>query len=138
MVGIHAAVATPRGYRPDASIWKPAARVAAARGAALRWERDPRRAVRGADVIYTDVWVSMGKEQERGTRLKPFQPYQLNRTLVAGAAPGYRVMHCLPAHRGEEITDEVMESPHSLIFEQAENRLHLQKALLLMLLGREK
>ena len=133
--GVHAAVATPSRYRPDPAIWKAAARRAAAHGGSLRWEADPRRAVRGADVAYTDVWVSMGQEPERARRLRTFKPYQLNRALLREARPGCRVMHCLPAHRGEEITDEVMESPRSLIFEQAENRLHVQKALLMMLLG---
>ena len=101
----------------------------------MQLETDPRSAVRGANVVYTDVWVSMGQEQERAARLRTFRAYQLNRTLLKLAAPGCRVMHCLPAHRGEEITGEVMESRQSLIFEQAENRLHAQKALLMFLLN---
>ena len=136
MLGVNVTVATPNGYRPDALIWKAATRSAKAHGASLRWEADPRSAVRGADVVYTDVWVSMGKEQERRKRVKAFRAYQLNRSLLKSAAPGCRIMHCLPAHRGEEITDEVMENPRSLVFEQAENRLHVQKALLHMLLGK--
>ena len=136
MTGVNAAVSTPSGYRPDAAIWAAAMRRAKARGAVLRWEPNPQRAVQGADVIYTDVWVSMGKEQERRKRLKTFRPYQLNRGLLRRAKPTCRIMHCLPAHRGEEITDDVLESPYSLIVEQAENRLHVQKALLLMLLAK--
>jgi ornithine carbamoyltransferase len=135
MLGVHVAVATPSGYRPDAAIWNAAARQARAHGASLTWTASPRDAVRGADAIYTDVWVSMGQERERAKRLKAFRPYQVNRALVRAAKPGCRILHCLPAHRGEEITDDVMESPHSLIIDQAENRLHVQKALLLMLLG---
>jgi len=136
MTGVNAVVSTPSGYRPDAAIWTAAMRRAKARGAVLRWEPNPQRAVQGADVIYTDVWVSMGKEQERRKRLKTFRPYQLNRDLLRRAKPACRIMHCLPAHRGEEITDDVLESSRSLIVEQAENRLHVQKALLLMLLAK--
>ena len=134
MLGVHAVVATPPRYRPDRAVWEGALRLAKRHGASLRWERDPRVAVRGADLVYTDVWVSMGKEAERRQRLKTFRRYQLNDALLRQAKPGCRVMHCLPAHRGEEITDEVMESGRSLVFEQAENRLHVHKALLLMLL----
>ena len=90
--------------------------------------------MRGADVVYTDVWVSMGQERERAQRVKRFQAYQVSEALLRQATPGCKVMHCLPAHRGEEITDEVMEGPRSRIFEQAENRLHVQKALLNFLL----
>jgi ornithine carbamoyltransferase len=136
MLGVNVAVATPSGYRPAAAIWQEAARRAKAHGASLRWDSAPKSAVRGADVVYTDVWVSMGKEQERRERLKTFRSYQLNRALLKNAKPECRIMHCLPAHRGEEIVDEVMDSSHSLIFEQAENRLYVHKALLLMLLGR--
>ena len=135
MLGANVAVSTPNGYRPDPSVWKRAAREARANGAALSWDRDPTRTVRGADIVYTDVWVSMGQEAERAKRLNAFRPYQVNPALLKRAKAGCRVMHCLPAHRGEEITDEVMESKHSLIFEQAENRLHAQKALLLMLMS---
>ena len=138
MTGVSAVVSTPSGYRPDAAIWTAAMRRAKARGAVLRWEPNPQRAVQGADVIYTDVWVSMGKEQERRKRLKTFQPYQLNRGLLRRAKPTCRIMHCLPAHRGEEITDDVLESSRSLIVEQAENRLHVQKALLRMLMTKGK
>jgi ornithine carbamoyltransferase len=137
LLGVHVAVATPRRYRPDGGVWREAARAAAARGATLRWEEDPRRAVRGAEVVYTDVWVSMGQEPERAARLAAFRRYQVNRELLAQAAPGCRIMHCLPAHRGEEITGQLMESPRSLILEQAENRLHVQKALLMLVFNRK-
>ena len=137
MTGLNVSVSTPPAYRPDGTIWAAAARRAKAHGASLRWTRDPSEAVRGADVVYTDVWVSMGQETERAKRLRTLRPYQLNGTLLRRAKPGCRIMHCLPAHRGEEITDDVMEHPRSLIFDQAENRLHVQKALLIMLLGRK-
>ncbi len=130
MAGVHVAAATPGSYRPDKRLWSRAAAEAKRQGASLRWEEDPRKAVAGADVVYTDVWVSMGDEGERGERLKRFTAYQLNRGLLKLAKPSCRVMHCLPAHRGEEITDDVMESKASLVFDQAENRLHAQKALL--------
>ena len=136
MMGVQVVAATPARYRPDPTIWAAAARSAAGHGVALRWEPDPARAVRGADVIYTDVWVSMGQERERAQRLKAFRGFQVNRSLVKAAKPGCRIMHCLPAHRGEEITEDVMESPRSLIIEQAENRLHVQKALLMFLLAK--
>jgi ornithine carbamoyltransferase len=95
-----------------------------------RWEPDPVKAVEGADYIYTDVWVSMGCEDEAKHRLKVFQPYQVNRALLDAASPDVCVLHCLPAHRGEEITDEVVDSHCSVVFDQAENRLHVQKAIL--------
>ncbi len=137
MLGVKVSVATPKGYAPHAAAWKAAARQAKQHGVSLTAGIDPRAAVRGADVIYTDVWVSMGQEQERAKRLRAFKAYQVNGKLLALAKPGCRVMHCLPAHRGEEITDEVMESRRSLIFDQAENRLHAQKALLAFLLREE-
>ncbi len=138
MLGIHVSAATPKAYRPDAALWKAAVRVASSHGATMRWSEQPREAVRGAQVVYTDVWVSMGKEREATGRRKILRPYQVNGALLKTAAPGYRVLHCLPAHRGEEITDAVMESRHSVVIDQAENRLHVQKALLVMLLGRKK
>jgi ornithine carbamoyltransferase len=100
--------------------------------------RDPAAAARGADVLYTDVWTSMGQEKEKKRRLRAFKKHQINGTLLDKAAPGAVVMHCLPAHRGEEITAEVIDGPQSLILDQAENRLHLQKALLVKYLGRKK
>jgi ornithine carbamoyltransferase len=136
MTGVAVRAATPAAYRPDRAIWASAKRLAERHGTSLRWTSDPREAVREADVVYTDVWVSMGKETERATRSRAFRPYQLNEALLRRAKPGCRIMHCLPAHRGEEITETVMESPRSLIFEQAENRLHVQKALLTFLMGK--
>ena len=137
MLGISVVAATPSRYRPKASIWNAAAKRGKAHGASMGWTPDPREAVQGADVVYTDVWVSMGKEGEASQRRRLFRPYQLNQTLLKNAKPRCQIMHCLPAHRGEEITEELMESPRSLIFDQAENRLHVQKALLIMLLGRK-
>jgi ornithine carbamoyltransferase len=96
---------------------------------------DPGAAARGADVLYTDVWTSMGQEEDHAQRLRDFQGFQLDRGMVQQAGPDVLVMHCLPAHRGEEITDEVMDGPHSIVFDQAENRLHMQKAILVTLLG---
>ena len=133
MLGIHLAVATPARYRPDAAIWRDALRRAKASGARLTWGSDPRSAVRGAQIVYTDVWVSMGQEAERTERLAAFRGYQLNDALLRQASPGCRLMHCLPAHRGEEVTDELMESDRSLVFQQAENRLHAHKAILELL-----
>jgi ornithine carbamoyltransferase len=92
--------------------------------------------VKSADIIYTDVWVSMGQEKEKEERLKIFRPYQINGNLLKQAKPGVRIMHCLPAHRGDEITDEVMNSPASIVFDQAENRLHLQKTLMQLLMAK--
>lgn len=133
MVGVNVAAATPPGYRPNARLWAAAAAVARRHGAALRLETDPRRAVRGADIVYTDVWVSMGQEAQRARRLRRFRGYQVSDALLRHAAPGCKVMHCLPAHRGEEIAAAVMEGSRSRIFEQAQNRLHAQIALLALL-----
>jgi ornithine carbamoyltransferase len=134
MLGISVSVASPQGYRlPDAVVHEAAA--AARDGATIRRFTDPRAAVREADAVYTDVWASMGEEAEADQRKRIFAPYQVNTDLMAAAAPDAFFMHCLPAHRGEEVTDEVIESPGSVVFDQAENRLHTQKALLAILLG---
>ena len=98
--------------------------------------RDPREAVRDVDVIYTDVWASMGQESEAEKRKKIFKDYQVNESLVAAAKADVKVMHCLPAHRGDEITDGVMDGPHSIVFDEAENRLHIQKAIMVRLMGK--
>jgi ornithine carbamoyltransferase len=135
MLGARVRVASPHGYElPDRVIAQ--ARGIAADGGAVERCVDPRDAVRGADAVYTDVWASMGEEREAEDRKVIFAPYQVNRALMALAAPDANFMHCLPAHRGEEVTAEVIESPASVVFDQAENRLHTQKALLQMLLGR--
>jgi ornithine carbamoyltransferase len=134
-VGLHVCVATPPGFEPNARIAATASTEAAERGVEVRIVNDPRAAVRGADFIYTDAWYSMGQEDEREARLPIFRPFQVNRELLAQAGPGALVMHCLPAHRGEEITDDVLDGPASIALDQAENRLHAQKALLVRLLG---
>jgi ornithine carbamoyltransferase len=129
-LGMHVAVATPKGYAPDATV------VAKAREFGdVTITHDPTVAVRGAGAVYTDVWTSMGQESEAARRQRAFAPYQVNGALLAQANPDAIFMHCLPAKRGQEVTDEVMESPQSAAFDQAENRLHVQKALLVMLLS---
>lgn len=134
-VGMNFAIATPPGYELPQAVVEKAQAIARRTGARILTAHDPTEAVRGADVIYTDVWTSMGQEKEREERLKVFPPYQVNAALVALAKPDVIVEHCLPAHRGEEITDEVADGPHSVLFDQAENRMHAQKAILAILLG---
>jgi ornithine carbamoyltransferase len=134
--GVHIHVASPDGYAvPHRAVQQ--ATSAARFGARLRLFTDPADAVVGADAIYTDTWTSMGQEAEAVLRREVFAPYQVSDALMSLAKPGALFMHCLPAHRGEEVTEEVIESPASVVFDQAENRLHCQKALLVMLLGRE-
>jgi ornithine carbamoyltransferase len=128
-------VATPPGYEPDPQIVAAARRIAASTGATVELLHDPVAAVRGADAIYTDVWASMGKENEARERAAVFAPYQVNEALFAQAPAHALFLHCLPAHRGEEVADAVIDSPRSVVFDQAENRLHVQKAILLLLLG---
>ncbi len=122
----------PEGYDPDPEILSSAKKAGLSE---IEIVRDPREAVKDADVIYTDVWASMGQEAEAEKRKAVFRPYQVNGELVALAKPDVVVMHCLPAHRGDEITDDVMDGPHSIVFDQAENRLHVQKALLVKLMS---
>lgn len=136
-MGLHFTVACPKGYEPDRGVLAKALEDAKATGARLRITHDPSEAARGADVLYADVWTSMGQEEERTRRMRDFQGFQVNRALVKLAKREVLVMHCLPAHRGEEITDEVMDGPHSVILDQAENRLHVQKAILATLLRRK-
>jgi ornithine carbamoyltransferase len=133
-LGISVHLATPKGYELPARVVEESAR-GARDGATIKTFVDPREAVTGVDAVYTDVWTSMGQEVEAAKRRRVFRSYQVNSALMAQAAPGALFMHCLPAHRGEEVTAEVVESATSVIFDQAENRLHTQKALLLMLLG---
>lgn len=133
-VGMHLAVATPSGYEPANEIVSRARSLAGKSGGSISVGRDPKEAVRGADIIYTDVWVSMGQEAKRAERLKAFAGFQVDSALVRAAGPQVKVMHCLPAHRGEEITDEVLDGPQSIVLDQAENRLHAQKGLLAMIL----
>ncbi len=135
-VGMSITVCTPPGYEPNARVVEEARAFAAQTGGEVILHHDPLEAVKGADVIYTDVWASMGQEAEAEERRRVFRPYQVNRALVeATGNPDVVVMHCLPAHRGEEITDEVIDGPHSIVFRQAHNRLHGQKAILLKLLA---
>jgi ornithine carbamoyltransferase len=134
MLGIHLHVASPDGYQlPHPTVQR--ATSAARHGARLRLFTDPADAVAGVDAVYTDTWTSMGQEAQTEIRRRVFAPYQVNETLMSHAKPGALFMHCLPAHRGEEVTADVLESPASVVFDQAENRLHCQKALLLMLLS---
>jgi ornithine carbamoyltransferase len=134
-VGAHVRIATPAGYEPDAKIVAAARQDAAAMQGTVELFRSPQEAVSGAQAVYTDVWASMGKESETEARAAIFAPYQVNAALMSHAAPDAVFLHCLPAHRGSEVTDEVMESPRSIVFDQAENRLHVQKAILLTLLN---
>jgi ornithine carbamoyltransferase len=132
-LGIDLRFACPDGYEPDPLIMEQA--QAGNTSGALELFRDPREAVQGADAVYTDSWYSMGQESEADIRAPIFRRYQINAELLSYAAPNAVAMHCLPAHRGQEITDEVMDGPASVVYDQAENRLHAQKALLLRLLG---
>ncbi len=134
-LGLHLSIATPKGYEPKKEIFSDAQEVAQKTNAKLLLGDDPRGAVVDADVIYTDVWTSMGKESECENRTKIFKPFQINTQLTSSAKPDAIIMHCLPAHRGEEITDEVIDGGQSVVFDQAENRMHVQKAILLLLLG---
>lgn len=129
ILGFHLSVATPKGYEPDIKALEKSGNI---NSSAIEILNDPKEAVSGADVLYTDVWVSMGQESETAKRNKIFKPFQINRKLVSEAKPGALVMHCLPAHKGEEITEDVLEGPNSIIFEQAENKLHAGKAILEM------
>jgi ornithine carbamoyltransferase len=132
--GINMSVATPEGYEPSSEIFEEAVRIAGKKKNFIRRTNDPFEAVKGADFIYTDVWVSMGQESEREKRLKDFRCFQVNDKLIKAAKRDTLVMHCLPAHRGEEITD-VIDGKNSIVYDQAENRMHVQKAILLKLLG---
>jgi ornithine carbamoyltransferase len=127
-------VATPEEFRPGASVLERASRIAEETGATVLWTADPIEAARDADMIYTDTWASMGQEAEADMRRPLFAPYQVNSSLFSHAKPDALFMHCLPAHRGEEVTDEVIDSPNSVVFRQAENRLHIQKAIMFALL----
>jgi len=133
-LGAHFTIARPDGYGFDEDFWARLGRLAALSGASLRQTDDPRAAADGADVLYTDVWVSMGQEAEAEKRRHDFAGFTVDEHLLDRAADGAIVMHCLPAHRGEEITDQVIEGPQSAVFDQAENRLHAERALLQMLL----
>lgn len=135
ILGMNFTIANPEGYDIDPQAWKSAEKLATQSGSTLNHSRDPNDAVRKADVIYTDTWTSMGQEEETEKRKKVFPPYQVNSDLIKKAKKTAIVMHCLPAHRGYEITDEVADGPQSAIFTQAHNRLHAQKAILVKLIA---
>jgi ornithine carbamoyltransferase len=136
-LGAHVWVATPAGYEPDDGAVKWAVRRGGETGGSCTITNDPVAAVQGADVVYTDVWASMGQEAEKEKRAQIFQPFQVNAQLFGRAKPDAIFLHCLPAHRGDEVTNEVIDSPRSLVFQQAENRLHAQKAIMLELMKGE-
>ncbi|OME91646.1 MULTISPECIES: ornithine carbamoyltransferase [Paenibacillus] len=134
-MGMHVAVASPKGYEADASIVKLSEEIAAQTGGKITITQDPIEAAKDADVIYTDVWASMGFEEEQAQREAAFADYQVNEELVKAAKPDYLFLHCLPAHRGEEVSEGVIDGTNSVIFDQAENRLHAQKALMVALMA---
>jgi len=134
-VGMNMVVSCPRGYEPNRQILKKAELLAKNSGGSIRFVSDPLKAAEGADVIYTDVWVSMGQDKETKKKERVFKPYQVNAKLVSRAKPDVAVMHCLPAHRGLEITDEVLEGSRSIVWKQAENKLHAARAVLAAFLG---
>ncbi|EHR78359.1 ornithine carbamoyltransferase [Thermococcus litoralis DSM 5473] len=134
-LGANVVVATPEGYEPDPKVIKWAEENSAESGGSFELLHDPIKAVKDADVIYTDVWASMGQEAEAEQRRKIFMPFQVNKELVKHAKKDYIFMHCLPAHRGEEVTDDVIDSPNSVVWDQAENRLHAQKAAMALIMG---
>ncbi|MDT8902640.1 ornithine carbamoyltransferase [Anaeroselena agilis] len=134
-VGMDISVATPPAYAPNPQVVLEAKAAAAEQGSKVMLTTDPKEAAVGADVLYTDVWASMGQEAEQAARKSAFAGYQINEALLKLAKPDAIVLHCLPAHRGEEITDAVMEGPQSAIFDEAENRLHVQKAIMALLMG---
>jgi len=133
ILGLDVAIASPNGYEPMKEVVDIAMNFAKRSGSKILITNNPSEAVKDADVLYTDVWASMGQEEEHDKRVAIFKPYQLNSDIVNKAKEDVIVMHCLPAHRGEEITDEVLDGPHSVVFDQAENRLHIQKAILSLL-----
>ena len=136
-VGMNMVCASPKGYQPDPKILAEAQEDASHTGCTITVEEDLFKAAKGADVLYTDVWTSMGEEAERDIRFAALHEYQINQALLDVARPECIVLHCLPAHRGEEITDDVIEGPHSVVFDQAENRLHVQKAIMALLMSDE-
>ncbi len=132
--GAHIIIGTPKGYEPKAEVVSRSVEEGRKNGSTVEITNDPEKAVRHADVIYTDVWTSMGQEKEKEERLKRFRAYQINPQLVKGAKEDFIFMHCLPAHRGEEVVNEVADSKNSVIFDQAENRMHTQKALMALIM----
>lgn len=137
-LGININIATPKGYEPKPEVINESRLIAKIKGSNINIYNDPILAVKEADVIYTDVWASMGQEVEAEERKKAFKDFQINSNLVKNAKESVLIMHCLPAHRGQEITDEVIDSPNSVVFDEAENRMHVQKAILIKLLGERR
>jgi ornithine carbamoyltransferase len=137
VLGMNVRAACPEGYGPDPDVLKQASEIGKRHKAIVHLTSDPEEAVKGSDVVYTDTWVSMGDEGEMERRLRDFAPYQVNMGLFSKAKPDAIFMHCLPAHRGQEVTDEVMDSPRSAVFQEAENRMHAQKAVMVRLLGKK-
>ncbi len=138
LTGVHLAIATPPGYEPKTEVVRWAQAQARKTGSRITLTQNAREAVQKAAIVYTDVWTSMGQEKERQGRQQIFRDFQVNRSLMQQAAKGARFMHCLPAHRGEEVSDDLMDSTQAIVYDQAENRLHVQKAILLMLLRKTK
>lgn len=137
-LGVQMAIASPKGFQPDPALLERALAARISPDLKIEVTDDPFVAVKGADFVYTDVWASMGQEKEHSERVKIFTPYQVNAKLMAAAGSQALFLHCLPAHRGEEVTDEVVDSPASVVFDEAENRLHAQKAVMLLLMGKKK
>jgi ornithine carbamoyltransferase len=133
-LGLHIVVSSPRQLKPNEELLKHSLQVAEETGATIEFIEDPYEAVRGADIVYTDVWVSMGQEALREERVRLLKPYQVNQRLMEAAGGKALFMHCLPAMRGEEVVDEVIDGPQSIVWDQAENRLHIQKAVLALLI----
>jgi ornithine carbamoyltransferase len=138
MAGLHVRIAAPAAYQPDAGVLATAAEIGRQTGGSVQWLEDPKQAAAAADVLATDVWTSMGQDAERAERTATLTPYALDKAKLDLAADDCIVLHCLPAHRGEEISAEVLDGPHSRVWDQAENRLHAQKALLTWLLARSE
>ncbi|HJE56841.1 ornithine carbamoyltransferase [Bifidobacterium pseudolongum] len=138
VAGMHVAVAGPNGYLPDEAIVQDAEAIAATTGGSILVTTNPLEAVAGADCVFTDTWVSMGEESQYAVRSKPFWPYQVNEKLMGYAKPDALFQHCLPAYRGKEVTAEVINGPQSVVWDEAENRLHAQKALLTWLIGKQR
>jgi len=134
ILGIDVTIGSPKGFEPIKEVVEMSLNFARKSGSKIEITNDPKEAAKGADILYTDVWASMGQEAEHDKRVQIMKPYQINSSIVSLAKEDVIVMHCLPAHRGEEITDEVLDGPHSVVFDQAENRLHIQKAILSLLI----
>jgi ornithine carbamoyltransferase len=135
LAGMSVSIGTPESFAADSAIVEQARAIAEQTGGRIELTHDPVEAVTGADVVITDTWASMGQESEHAARLEVFRPYCVDAGLMANAVDGAMFMHCLPAHRGEEVLDEVIDAPYSAVFDEAENRLHAQKALLSLVMG---